>query len=146
MGYTFVIKSYMCKNSGNDISGKKRILHCCEDIQNFSSGGKYLAQQASEIFSNSGREILHHEAAINVGSIYYTNTNEISNQFTDLLRTIETVTFHMLFALVKILCFCTKTHLVFYWCIYNNYLFLKCLFSAVAKSKLKYWTYIVNHF
>ena len=65
MGITFIIKSYMCKRSVNDISvWENRILRGCENIQNFSSGGKYLAQQASEIFSNSGRDILHHEAAI----------------------------------------------------------------------------------
>lgn len=99
MGNTFIIKSYMCKRSVNDISvWENRILRGCENIQNFSSGGKYLAQQASEIFSNSGRDILHHEEAIYVAYFNYINTNEISNHFTDLLcnhSNSDLYTFHL---------------------------------------------------
>ena len=89
--------------------------------------------RTSEIFFNTRREISYLQAAM-LCSIYYINTNEIPNHFTfccerrDLLCNhsngdLLTCEDNMLFSRVRISCFRTKAHLVFYIYIYIFYSF-----------------------
>ena len=100
-------------------------------------------------------------------SIYYINTNEIPNHFTetvfsrerrDLLcshsnRDIFTCENNMLFSRLKISCFRAKAHLVFHWCLHNkgyslftlHYLYLGILFNSTALI-LKLEFVVVNWF
>ena len=93
--------------------------------------GYYMARRRYEISLRVLKNISRVSA-----SNYFINTNELPNHFTlivfwcerrDLLCShsngdIFTCENNMLFSRVKISCFRAKAHLVFHWCLYNNYI------------------------
>ena len=99
------------------------------------------------LFFNTRREISYLQVAMYY-SIYYINTNELSNHFTlivfwcercDLLCShsnsdIFTCEDNMLFSHVKIPSFRAKAHLVFHRCLYNKLFLLSWRFHTLIQS------------
>ena len=88
----------------------------------------------SEIFATREEKFCISKRPCNVLLIYYINTNEIPNHFTETVLSCErcdlscshskgdifTYENNMLFSRLKISCFRATAHLVFHWCLYNK--------------------------